>query len=449
MIGPSSQVRVSDVVVDGGQRPVDTSKVADLAASIAEIGLLNPIVITSDHSLVAGRHRLEAHRSLGLAEVAAVVVSDEDAELARIDENLMRADLTVLEQSEHLARREEILRERGLRATAGDNQHAGGGETVSPPPVTTADIARQAGLSERGAQQRTQIARSIAPDVRDALRGTDVADSTRQLLDLARMPEDEQRQVVDVIVSGASDNVRHARAVARAAGGRARMRAEVAAGSATVAHADAVAWLRSLAPASADLLLTDPPYMTDVDDVDAFASEWALLALSRLKPSGRAYIFTGAYPDELAAYLRVLGQAAGWTLDNVLVWTYRNTLGPSPRMGYKLNWQACFYLYGPDAAPLDCPVMLEQFTVQDISAPDGRQGNRLHTWQKPAEIGERFIRHSTRPGDLIIDPFAGTGTFLEAGARLGRVAIGCDIDAGMIDLCQFCGISRVEAPCAQ
>jgi 16S rRNA G966 N2-methylase RsmD len=173
-----------------------------------------------------------------------------------------------------------------------------------------------------------------------------------------------------------------------------------------------------------DLLLTDPPYSTDVPDVQRFAQGWLPVALKKVKPSGRAYVCIGAYPEELYAYLDV--PAGEFTLANVLVWTYRNTLGPSPSHDYKLNWQAILYYRGPNAAPLDCPEMTEQFTVQDINAPDGRHGDRWHAWQKPDELAERFVRHASRPGDLILDPFAGTGTFLLAAARLGRSATGCD-----------------------
>ena len=184
-----------------------------------------------------------------------------------------------------------------------------------------------------------------------------------------------------------------------------------------------------------DLLITDPPYMTDVDDVETFAKEWLPLALSRIKPTGRAYICIGAYPDELAAYITASKQS-DMILAQILVWTYRNTLGPRPSHDYKQNWQAILYFRGEDAGKLDCPLMIEQFSVQDINAPDGRIGNRYHKWQKPDELAERLIRHSTKKGDIILDPFAGTGTFLLAAARMERVAFGCDNDPEILKIAE-------------
>jgi site-specific DNA-methyltransferase (adenine-specific) len=201
---------------------------------------------------------------------------------------------------------------------------------------------------------------------------------------------------------------------------------------ATVTLAQCTQWLDT--QQLCDLLLTDPPYSTDIEDIEAFACTWLPVALAKVKPTGRAYVFIGPYPNELLAYLTVAKSITNMTLENILVWTYRNTLGPTPKHKYKNNWQACLYFIGKDAPPLDCPEMVEQFSVQDISAPDGRQGDRYHEWQKPIEIAERFVRHSTKPGDLVLDPFAGTGTHLLAAAKLGRVAHGCDINQSMLDI---------------
>ena len=183
---------------------------------------------------------------------------------------------------------------------------------------------------------------------------------------------------------------------------------------------DAFEWVREIP--EYDLLLTDPPYSTDVDDIEKFAASWLPSYLSKMKSTGRAYVFIGSYPRELKAYLDACD------VQDVLVWTYRNTLGPTPKNRYKRNWQAVLYFEGEDAAPLDCIEMVEQFSVQDVSAPDGRQADRYHAWQKPLKLVERFIRHSTRPGDLVVDPFACTGSHLLAAASLGRRSMGCEIN---------------------
>ncbi len=198
-------------------------------------------------------------------------------------------------------------------------------------------------------------------------------------------------------------------------------------------------WLPEQEPC--DLLITDPPYSTDVEDIEAFANAWLSLALSKVKPTGRAYVCIGAYPHELKAYLNVQGCLP---VAQVLVWSYRNTLGPSPKYDYKLNWQAILYFKGKEAPPIDCPIMTEQFSAQDINAPDGRQGDRYHAWQKPMELAEQLIRHSTRPGDRVIDCFTGTGTFLLAAHRLGRVASGCERSPEMAELARTRGCEVIN-----
>ena len=175
------------------------------------------------------------------------------------------------------------------------------------------------------------------------------------------------------------------------------------------------------------LLLTDPPYSTDVEDIKSFAESWLPNALRHVRRDGFAYVFIGAYSDELCAYLNIT-PPENLLKSQVLVWTYKNTLGQAPKNYYIQNWQACLFYRGVDAPALNCPITNEQWAVQDINAPDGRLGNRYHSWQKPDEIAERFIRHSTQAGDIVFDPFACTGTFLLAAAKLGRKAYGFEIN---------------------
>ena len=187
---------------------------------------------------------------------------------------------------------------------------------------------------------------------------------------------------------------------------------------------------------SQDLLITDPPYSTDIENIEEFANDWVIKALDKVKPTGRAFICIGAYPRELKAYLDILLSQDKFILDNPLIWTYRNTLGQTPKMKYNLNYQIILHLYSKQSRKLDTKITNEMFSVQDINAPDGRQGNRYHTWQKPSELARRLITHTTQEGDEIFDCFGGTGTFVLVGAQLGRKVMGCDNSREMLKIAE-------------
>ena len=64
-------------------------------------------------------------------------------------------------------------------------------------------------------------------------------------------------------------------------------------------------------------------------------------------------------------------------------------------------------------------------------------------WQKPNELAIRLINHTTKENDIIIDPFACTGTFILNGANLGRKTYGCDIDKNAINIAYERGCKKV------
>jgi DNA modification methylase len=206
---------------------------------------------------------------------------------------------------------------------------------------------------------------------------------------------------------------------------------------------DAVSFLRTFEDNSIDVLITDPPYATDVKNIDSFTKEWLEIAIEKVKKSGRIYVCSGAYPNELHAFLSVLMNQNKFIVDNPLIWTYRNTLGITPKMKYNLNYQVIWHLYSDQSKELDTSITNEMFSVQDINAPDGRIGNRLHTWQKPDELANRLIKHSTKKGDLVVDCFACTGTFLIAASKFDCIAKGCDIDAENLNIAKERGCTII------
>jgi DNA modification methylase len=56
------------------------------------------------------------------------------------------------------------------------------------------------------------------------------------------------------------------------------------------------------------------------------------------------------------------------------------------------------------------------------------EGELIHPYQKPLSLMERLVRVYTNPGDVILDPFAGSGTTLIAARNCGRGAVGCEND---------------------
>jgi len=212
-----TQMDIKKLTIPNRKRALNN--VEELAASIQQVGLLNPITVTEGYRLVAGWHRLEACKSLGWQSIEANVVSLSalDAELAEIDENLIRNELTVLERAEHLKRRKEIYEARHpeTKKATGKNLadkrwHA---TELNSAACFTADTAAKTGTTERTVRQEIQIAASIPEPVKEAIRSTPLADSKTDLLTLARMPAPQQEAVATAITESpvdAKDIVREA-----------------------------------------------------------------------------------------------------------------------------------------------------------------------------------------------------------------------------------------------
>lgn len=208
------KIAVADVIVPTQRkRQFINEKAAELAHSIKQIGLMQPIVVTPNKKLIAGLHRLEACKLLGLQEIECVIRDYEalDAELAEIDENLIRAELTVLERAEHLKRRKEIYEAKHPGTKHGGTPgKAGGGKIAIPKDEKISSFAETTAtkldVSPRTIQQEVQIAEKLAEDVKEAVKGTPFEDSKIDLLELARKPHEEQRKTVAQLIVSSNSN---------------------------------------------------------------------------------------------------------------------------------------------------------------------------------------------------------------------------------------------------
>lgn len=204
--------RAADVVVNTRLRPLDQDRVVALAESMNAIGLQQPISVHSDGGrydsqgkvvLVAGNHRLAAAIHLGWEEIPATYVdlNDVDRQLWEIDENLQRANLTPAQEADHLKRRAELWE---ARNKGGKTSPTPGGEQKVG---FASDTAKTTGKSKRSINQAIHRAEKIAPDVMEAVTGTDL-DKGVELDALAKMDSEEQRAAIAKVESGETDTVR-------------------------------------------------------------------------------------------------------------------------------------------------------------------------------------------------------------------------------------------------
>ena len=130
---------------------------------------------------------------------AFIISGDElDCQLREIHENLARAGLIRLERADHVTRRDAIMRERAslqIVQRSPTPAHRPGKGTDK----TVKDTAAVTGRSERSVYQDLTRGRNIAPDVKQAIRGTPFADKGAELDALASMKPDDQRQAVEMV----------------------------------------------------------------------------------------------------------------------------------------------------------------------------------------------------------------------------------------------------------
>ena len=210
---PPMQIFRPDVAIAeikrGERRPVDQSKVTELVESIREIGLQQPIGLTANLDLIYGLHRIEAYEALGNATIPAIVHHGLDVlhvELAEIDENLIRSGLSDLEESEALERRKQIYEELHPEAKHGGNRRSGSAKSSRQNgglKSFAANTAAKTGRSDRSIQRALARAKHIPRDLRQRLKGTPLEKKASDLDAIGRLPEKEQRAVVEQAATGA------------------------------------------------------------------------------------------------------------------------------------------------------------------------------------------------------------------------------------------------------
>lgn len=206
-------VPISEIKVNPGRRAVNPDDVQDLAHSIQEVGLLNPITLDKEKTLIAGLHRLEAAKLLEWTEIECTISSLEGlrAELAEIDENFVRSDLSTLEFGELLSRRKEIYEMLHPETKAGIAQAIGMnrvlGNNVSEKYSATSksfvqDTAEKLGITPRSVEVQIQTVRNLTPKAKDIILGSNIKIKKVTAHKLSRLAPEKQEEAASMLAAG-------------------------------------------------------------------------------------------------------------------------------------------------------------------------------------------------------------------------------------------------------
>jgi modification methylase len=230
-----------------------------------------------------------------------------------------------------------------------------------------------------------------------------------------------------------------------------------------ILNGDCIETMNCLAPGCADLVFADPPYnlqlkgeltrpnqsrVAGVDDAwdrfddfttyDRFTERWLKAAKRVLKDDGALWVI-GSYHNifRVGAILQDLGF---WILNDI-VWVKTNPMpnfrgrrftnahetliwaAKSPQSRYTFNYAAMKALN-------DGLQMRSDWLLPICTGPERlkENGEKAHPTQKPEALLHRILLATTRPGEVVLDPFFGTGTTGAVAKRLGRGFIGIEQD---------------------
>ncbi len=199
------QISIFQVNVNAGRREADPEAVQKLADSISKVGLINPITVDQEYTLIAGLHRLEAAKRLGWTEIKCTVSDLEglQAELAEIDENFVRKDLSDDEFRELLLRRKEIYEalhpetKHGMRN--GQTSKDRNLRFLETKPFAV-DTAEKIGVSRATVERQIQTAKNLTPEAKGIIKGNKV--SKTDALKLSRLAPVQQKEAAAKLVAG-------------------------------------------------------------------------------------------------------------------------------------------------------------------------------------------------------------------------------------------------------
>lgn len=191
----------------------------------------------------------------------------------------------------------------------------------------------------------------------------------------------------------------------------------------SILHGDCIQQMERLDAGSVDFVLTDPPYITHYRDksgrnvTNDDNDRWLVPAFREIHRTLKSDALCVSFYGWNKAHLFIdAWHRAGFQICGHIVFCKR--YASASRFVQNRHEQAYLLAKGDPALPENPPPSLIEFSYT---------GNTLHPTQKPTSALKPLIAAFTKPGDIVLDPFCGSGSTLAAAQALGRDYIGIEI----------------------
>jgi len=394
----------------------EMGKVESLANSIIQYGQLQPIVITEDRELIAGGRRLAACIFANV-KVKAIyrkdIKEDDQIRAAEIIENIDRKAFTPAEEQLAIAELHRIK-----MGEAGE------------------DVASRKQNKEWNMEKTAQLLNLSKAAISAAVNDAAAIKANPELKEAKTKGEIRNKAAKIERFKKAFQAVEQAK--------KAKVSKGVKEKKYSIEVKEAQLFMSEQPDSSADIIITDPPYMIDIHknrqlkvDVDYYEdskelseymlSEFPSQCFRVLKPTGSIYMFIGS--EWFFPFTEAFTKAGFKVYWKEIIWV-KNSTGQTnnPDMWPGDCYEKIFFARKPENR-----LVKEGMPNWVHCSPVAKSP---HQAEKPLYLIENLITRSCYPKETLLDPFCGSGAILEAGLKKDLYVKGCDIESKFVALAE-------------
>jgi site-specific DNA-methyltransferase (adenine-specific) len=404
------KIKLKQIVVSPDRGRKTFTRIIELSESIKKFGFISPMVVapingTDDkYILIAGERRYRASVLAGLSEVPVTLREDRESESLRaeieLEENVCREDITFEEEGNILRKIQDLKKK--------ENPNWGLTQTAEMTNRSIGDVSSKIAIAREFNER---------PDIKKLCTGLPYTAALKKI-----------KQIKDAEkVQRLSDQ------------GRLTL-------STDLLHGNCLDLIKELENNSIDLIITDPPYglqklealrksgskkmpghqlMSEyhnqsIETVCELLSRLAPELARVLKPACHFYIFSGF--QYIGNFIEALQPHLEFQ-PPILIWDRGKPSSPGYGYNYLSKAEAIIYGCCPPKGRRLNEIMYNIFECKDVPS-----NQRVYPTEKPIPLLQTLIKNSSSVNDLILDPFAGSGSTLRAARATGRRAVGFEID---------------------